>query len=377
MEVHRAALRGGVRQRPVGCPVDGLAVHLEPGADPQQALLELRLDGPLRRRTDIQQEVAALAGDLNERTDQLRDRLVVAVVLVVGPGTVDGHASFPEPELLRRRDGLRDDLLGSLVVAVEADAVVDQAGGLQLANQLVKPAAVVLLLAAETVEPEDGHVPVSREQLGDLELHVVEVQRPFRPRGLAAPVLARRLRRIAEAGMVHVRRRVVKAERHRLGLGRRRQFRHDVLLVRRVGDLIVRVGRVEHREAVVVFGSEHHVALPGGLGQPHPGARVEPHRVEPLRQGAVVGFRDRRVALGARAHDRPRGLDAGQRIRPPVDEHAELGLAEPCRAVALACDRGRAVALAGARGGAVLGRQRGDRRKEQEQLLHRLNLTTT
>jgi hypothetical protein len=83
--------------------------------------------------------------------------------------------------------------------------------------------------------------------------------------------------------MVHVRRRVVEAQWELLLLRRFGQHRDDVLLVGRPGDLVGRVRRVEHAEAVVVLAREDHVALPGSLGELYPRPRIELLRIESLR----------------------------------------------------------------------------------------------
>jgi hypothetical protein len=129
--------------------------------------------------------------------------------------------------------------------------------------------------------------------------------------------------------------------RHTFRFGGRGQLGGDVALKRRVGDLIVGVGGVEHAETVVVFRGEYHVALAGSLGQANPGPRIEFHRIEPLRQRPVFRFGDAPLRLWF--HDRPGSLDTGQRIRPPVDKHAEFGFAIPFRPVHL----GRTAAVIG------------------------------
>ena len=51
--------------------------------------------------------------------------------------------------------------------------------------------------------------------------------------------------------MIHARRRVVEAERHGAAGARVSQLLDDVLAVRRVGDLVARVGRGEHAEVLM------------------------------------------------------------------------------------------------------------------------------
>ena len=57
-------------QRTVGGAVNRVAVRLHPLPDGQQTLLELRLNGPLGRGADVQQEVPALARHVDQRPNQ-------------------------------------------------------------------------------------------------------------------------------------------------------------------------------------------------------------------------------------------------------------------------------------------------------------------
>src|SRR5258708_4226749 len=132
--------------------------------------------------------------------------------------------------------------------------------------------------------------------------------------------------------MVEVRWRVIEAERHTGALCCRGELRHDVFAIRSPGDLVFGVGRVEHAEAVVVFGGEDHVLLACSASQIDEGLRVELSWIEALWERAVLRFSNA-ARLGS--HDGPGRLDAGQRGRPPVDEHAEFGVAVPGRAVIL------------------------------------------
>ena len=48
----------------------------------------------VRARSDVEEEVGALAGGLDQELDQLVRTLVIIVVDVVAPAVVDGLASF-------------------------------------------------------------------------------------------------------------------------------------------------------------------------------------------------------------------------------------------------------------------------------------------
>jgi hypothetical protein len=80
----------------------------------------------------------------------------------------------------------------------------------------------------------------------------------------------------------------------------------------------------------MVFGGEYHVPLAGSPSQINERARIEFRRVEPFWQLAIFGFR---YLSGFGPHDGPRRFDAGERVRSPVDEHAELCVAVPGGAV--------------------------------------------
>ena len=82
----------------------------------------------MRIRPDVEQVVAALAGDVDQVVQQGFGGLEVGVVRLVAPGVVDGHAGFPVAagEALRG-DGLLGGLGVALVAAAEA-VVPDELG---------------------------------------------------------------------------------------------------------------------------------------------------------------------------------------------------------------------------------------------------------
>ena len=91
-------------------------------------------------------------------------------------------------------------------IARHAKPVVHQRGGLNLADQVHNLLAFVFLLMVEPVKPDQGHRSVSGEKFPQLGIHVIEVSRPLRPRGIAVPGVLDGFRSIAKARMVHVRR---------------------------------------------------------------------------------------------------------------------------------------------------------------------------
>ena len=119
-------------------------------------------------RADVEEIVAALAGDVDEVAQQRFGGLEVGVVGLVAPGVVHGHAGFPVAAGIALR---RDVLLGGFGVALVASA------------EAVVPDEVGMLveqgddLAGERgrhvwrwgIEPDDdGKVAVVGEQLLDL-----------------------------------------------------------------------------------------------------------------------------------------------------------------------------------------------------------------
>ncbi len=125
---------------------------------------------------------------------------------------------------------------------------------------------------------------------------------------------------------MHVGRRIVGAERHAIVIAGFCELGDDVFAVGSVGDLVVRIGGIEHTKAVVVLGCKHHVLLPCGSRQIDKRLRIKLHRIEGFGQGTIFGLGNA-ARLGD--HDRPGSFHAGLRIRTPVDEHAELGIAIP------------------------------------------------
>jgi hypothetical protein len=140
-------------------PVYGFAVNREPIADSPETLLKFRLDQTVGLRSDVQQEVAATAGDFDEAPNEKLRRFIFTIIRVICPRLVYGHAGLPQlkifwqwdyflPFLLnagvsRRkthalcRDRSRDELLRSLIVSRHAKLIVHQSGRLQFPDQLL------------------------------------------------------------------------------------------------------------------------------------------------------------------------------------------------------------------------------------------------
>ncbi len=111
------------------------------------------------------------------------------------------------------------------------------------------------------------------------------------------------------------------------------QFLQRIALERRGVHDVVRAGLgAVHREAVVMLAGDDDVLHAGVLGHLHPLLGIELHRIELRGQLLVLLDRD----LGP-VHDPLADagdllalpFPGGNGIQPPVDEQAELGLAEP------------------------------------------------
>src|SRR5712672_532507 len=132
--------------------------------------------------------------------------------------------------------------------------------------------------------------------------------------------------------MVHIGRRIVETEGHASLFACVRQLLDNILAVGSIRDLVIREGRIEHAEAIVMLGGKDHVLLAGSTGQIDESVSIELNWIESLGKLPVLRFRD---AAGSWLHNRPRGFDAGERIRSPVNEHSEFRISIPGRAVLL------------------------------------------
>ena len=311
--------------------VDGLAVGLQPGAHLPEPGDELGLDPAVGLGADVEQEIAALADDLDELADELGRAVELRLVAVVAPAVpVHGVAGLPEAG---RAVGIadargRDVVLGRAEIAeaglAPPEPVVDEERRLHLEQHLADGEGPLLLVRVLplAVEPEHGRV-VLRHQLLELvrgEVHVAAevgaLGRPVLLPGPAGQVI----------GMVPVHDRVVEPERDAGLLHRDRERAEDILAVLGVHDVVVGVGAVEDGEAVVVLRSDDDVLDARLLGQRGPFVGIEVDRIEIVGVVLVLLERDLEELAGPL-------LAADHGVDAPVDEQAELGLAEPLQAV--------------------------------------------
>ncbi len=330
----RRAAPGQRRQRAGGGAVDGLAVGVEPAAHRLETLHALGRDAAIRVGADVQQEVAALGGDVDQRAHQVAGGLEVVVGAVVAPVVVHRHAGLPvdagqalRRDLLLGRAGSRREFHPAA-----PDAVVDDDVGLQGAHEVVEVAAALVVPGALplAVEPEDVDGAVVREQLAHLGLQVRDVTREVGVRDgtIPLPVAAGQV-----VGVAPVHDGVVPAEADALAAAGVGHLAHHVTAQRRGHDVEVGLVRIEEAEAVVVLGGDDQVPHAGALGEAGPGTRVEVGRREVGAEAVVLVERD----LGRGAD--PLGvvgaavpLAGRDGVKAPVDEHAEARLAPPVQA---------------------------------------------
>jgi len=321
--------------------VDRLAVDREPAAQLPQARNRVRMEPAPAVGPRVQEQIPPLGDHVDEHMDELPRRLV-RVLGVPGPRPGHGHAGLPRelPRLVRHL------LLRRAVVLVRSadPAVDDQKPRLEPSRRrrdAVHPDVLVPVPGVDPgpVEPQDVDRAVPGAEL--LDLRVREVAELL-------PDLGMRLRPVVDVarGVLPMRRPV---PRHvPVGLGEVRadhevpapegveEVARDIglrMIVKgaaRVGDLVVGLPRVEHAEAVVVFGGEDEIAHPRFGGETGPGVGIELPRVEGAFQADVgvverlVGGLRRRQPVDILGAEPPGFAPPLLAVRAPVDHEAEL-----------------------------------------------------
>ncbi len=331
---------GNVEEGRLGV-VDGFAVDLEPLAHLLETLDFGRGDDAVRVGADVEEIVAAFAGDIDKVAEKGFSGLEVGVEGLVAPGVVDGHAGLPVAigEALRR-----DELLGGFGVAFvgAAETIVPDEVGVFVEELDDLGGAFGGHGLAGSVEPDDdGVLLVVFEELFNLRdgffvQVVIEAAVLCRvPVAGVGVMVAADSGRSAGGGPV-LRLRVVEAEFDALFAALFGEFFEGVAFERGGGDDVEGVDLgVEHGEAVVVLRGDDDVLHAGGLGEGDDVVGAEARWVELGREGLVVGDRDGEVVHdpladvgGALAVP----LAGGDGVEAPVDEHAEAGLAPPLHA---------------------------------------------
>src|ERR1700760_316752 len=108
--------------------VDRGAIHREPLTYLVETLDFSRRDDTLGVRSDVEQIIAALAGNVDQVAQQSFGGLEIMVVGLVTPGVVHGHAGFPVAAGITLRRNVLFRCFGIAVVTAAEPIVPDQIG---------------------------------------------------------------------------------------------------------------------------------------------------------------------------------------------------------------------------------------------------------
>ena len=313
---------------------DRIAVAIDPLADGLQPLGFLGPNRAVGQRADIQDEVASLAGDVDQFLHQFVRRFEHGFAAIVTPPrhgrerAVAGghrHRGLPErgPSLFVGESGGGNELLGRFVVAAGEGAVVDEDVGLQAAGFREDRPELGLIFRAfvfpAAVEPQFIDAAVIGEDFADLTPHVFQVAVEVRARRGAVlfPGAPRQI-----VGMVPVHDRIVKAQTQPLAMTLVGDLPDRIAAEGRALDAVVGELRVKQAEAVVMLGGDHQVFLSGLFDQCHPTAGVEMLRIELPHEFVVFLQRNlARVAHPLAAAD--------ERVEAPMNDRSEAVVAKP------------------------------------------------
>ena len=353
-----SAADGAVRFPGTGArTVDGLTVDLQPLAHFLEPNVSRGVELAIRAGTHVQQQATAARHRLRQGADDLL-RAFVLLIRHPTPAGAHGHAGLPGyAGILVGHMAFGGDVV--LVLAAHG-AVHHQQAGLVFTRHRGDARHVDVLLDGDrllpgdrgvdrvqrphlpAIEPEDVHLPVVRHQL--LDLPVGEVLEPLPALGIARGQVVHVAVLGREVGppvvrAVPIRLAEIRAGPQACAAEGIKDLLGDVGAwvamegAARRGDLVVRELGVEHAEAVVVLGGEHHVLHAGILRGLGPLSRIEGRGIEAGLQRFVVahvlrvGLAVRRVAaapgLILRA-DAPALHHAPLAVWPPVHQQAEL-----------------------------------------------------
>src|SRR5260370_27378288 len=157
--------------RSIGSAVKRSAVNREQVADRAQAFLKFRLNSSIRPRSDVEQEIPSTARNFDQTSNQKLCRFKVPIVDVVCPLVVDGHTGLPKLKFLGLWDHrleflvdagvdaleshvlpsnpFRDELLRSLIIPRNADAIIHQRWRLQVSHEVDRTLRNGLLLVLQ------------------------------------------------------------------------------------------------------------------------------------------------------------------------------------------------------------------------------------
>src|SRR6266516_5083324 len=149
------------------------AVGLQPLPDLAQDLDAALWNHAVGHGTHVEQVVPALAHNVHELEDDLTGAFPVVIVLLVAPGVIDGRGRFPRVLRTLVGDGV---VAGSPVVAFlagHAKTAVDQAVGLDGADDVDEALAALRRHHARRVEPYEADRAVVGQDLAHLGLGLV------------------------------------------------------------------------------------------------------------------------------------------------------------------------------------------------------------
>ena len=277
-------------------PVDSFAIDLHPFAHFLQSLDGDGREFAVGLRADVHEEVGIFAGSFHQIMNQFFCRFIILIGDAVAPGMVHGFT-----RLKRQRGYLLSRRIARFIlareVALEELEVFTGVGGtvMVVANharrlELMDEGVLFLELPVErfglvpdTVEPDGTDFAVVRQQLGQLVVHELVVGIPVFLALFAARSVSGVAHGVVRATPVEVR--IIEMELDALLVAFVGQFFNQIPFKRRgIDDIIVRLLRVEHREAVVVARGDADILRTGGFDGRDPFRRVELDGVEARSQ---------------------------------------------------------------------------------------------
>ena len=168
--------------------MNGRAVYLHPLAHTLQSLDALWWDSAVAARSNIQEKIATLGGDVTQHADQFLRTLPIVIRRFETPRVIHGHARFP---VLARHAIWWNGLLRRSVVAAgrlifgeslhsgatTVDAIVHNDLWLNGAHEVISGLApgVVPGVFPFTIEPHNADFAVIGKDFLELRLHVVHI----------------------------------------------------------------------------------------------------------------------------------------------------------------------------------------------------------
>ena len=276
-------------------------------------------------RPDIEQIISAPAVDLHQEMDDLLRIFPVAVVLIEAPCIIQRCRNFPVPFIGQARDKVvpRRHILSQPI----ADPSADDAVRLQALHQVHHLLALFPGRAHGGIKPDQRNLPILCQQFPKLwETLPLQICAVVLSGVVLSVHVAVRVVPVLSLG-------IVKAEFHAAPVAGFTELPYDIPAVRsRLYHIVVAALGIPHGKAFVVLGGKYNVLHPPLLCLAHDPIRVKFHRIELCGQLLILFCWDIQVV-----HDPlcdpvrlfPVVLSGQERIQPPVNEQAELGLLKP------------------------------------------------